>query len=86
MLAVVCAAASCKDKINPIGVVYTGNPGQHAALLLEVDGCKVYRFQDGNRDVYFSTCRGKVSYDYTTRAGKTSTEHHVESLTEEVDP
>jgi hypothetical protein len=83
-LALAIVASSCKSKITPMGLVTTGNPGQHASLLLEVDGCKVYRFEDGNRDVYFTTCKGQVSYKYTTRSGKTSITHHVDSLTEEL--
>ncbi|GAB3881211.1 DUF4884 domain-containing protein [Spirosoma agri] len=84
LLALVLIAASCKSKMTPIDVVTTNNPGQLTMLLLEVDGCKVYRFNDGGRDVYFTTCKGKVSYDYTTRSGKSSTTHHVDSLTEEL--
>ncbi len=84
LLAVCLAAASCKSKITPISTVYTNNPGQTAALLLEVDGCKVYRFRDGDRDVYFTTCKGQAGYDYTTRSGKSRTTHHVDSLTEEL--
>lgn len=35
-------------------------------LLFETDGCKMYRFQDAGRYIYWSNCRGKVQYDYTT--------------------
>jgi len=50
-------------------------------LLFEKDGCKMYRFKDGFRYVYWSDCRGKAEYTYSTRTGKSSTTHHVESLT-----
>lgn len=40
-------------------------------LLFEVNGCKMYRFEDGSRYIYWSDCRGKVNYDYTT-GGKNS--------------
>ena len=87
LLAVCLIMTCCESRMTPISTVPTGNPGQTAALLLEVDGCKVYRFIDGNRAVYFSTCKGKVSYDYTTSSGsgkaRHSTTHHVESLTDE---
>jgi len=29
--------------------------------LFEHDGCKVYRFQDGSRYVYFTNCKGDVT-------------------------
>jgi len=35
-------------------------------FLFEIEGCKMYRFQDGSRYIYWSDCRGKVNYDYTT--------------------
>lgn len=35
-------------------------------FLFEKDGCKMYRFKDGMRYIYWSNCEGKVNYDYTT--------------------
>lgn len=32
-------------------------------LLFEKDGCKMYRFKDDGRYVYWSDCRGATSYE-----------------------
>ncbi|CAM1372672.1 Probable lipoprotein precursor [Tenacibaculum litopenaei] len=41
-------------------------------LLFEKDGCKMYRFKDGKRYVYWSDCRGTTSYEITSLKGKSS--------------
>lgn len=46
-------------------------------LLFEHDGCKVYRFNDGLREVYYSDCRGQTSWD---TGGKHKT--HNQTLTD----
>ncbi len=33
-------------------------------LLFEKDGCKVYRFMDMGKYVYWSSCEGTVHYEY----------------------
>lgn len=43
--------------------VLTNNPSFNLELLFEVDGCKVYRFVDGGRSRYFTTCQGSVSWN-----------------------
>ena len=43
--------------------------------LFEHDGCKVYRFQDKNRYVYFSNCSGNV-----TALTNPSTKARVETI------
>lgn len=48
-------------------------------FLFEVEGCKMYRFQDGSRYIYWSDCRGKIQYDYTT-GGKHSTNVRGETI------
>jgi hypothetical protein len=48
-------------------------------FLFEVDGCKMYRFEDGSRFIYWSDCRGKVNYDYTT-GGKHKTQVRGETI------
>jgi hypothetical protein len=54
-------------------------------FLFEKDGCKMYRFYDGGRYVYWANCNGKVNSDYTTTMsnGKTATtiNHYTESIT-----
>lgn len=50
-------------------------------LLFEKNGCKVYRFVDAGRYVYWSDCSGKTEYHYTTSSGKNNTTHTAESIT-----
>lgn len=68
---------ACKKK-----AVETTTEGKDIAveLLFEKDGCKVYRFIDGTRTVYYSDCRGKIEYRTTSSNGKTSTKRQVEIL------
>lgn len=48
--------------------------------LFTVDGCSVYRFQDG-RDVYFSNCPGQAQYEYSVQAGKVMSYHDLQATT-----
>lgn len=32
-------------------------------LLMEIDGCRVYRFWDAMHPVYFTNCTGRVEYE-----------------------
>lgn len=50
-------------------------------FLFEQDGCKVYRFKDGTRYVYWVNQTGKVNSDYTVNSGKSSHRVYVESIT-----
>lgn len=50
-------------------------------FLFEKDGCKMYRFSDGGRNIYWANCEGKVNADYSTSNGKTTTTHRRESIT-----
>jgi hypothetical protein len=52
-------------------------------FLFEQNGCKMYRFKDGGRYVYWSDCQGKVQSDYSTQSGKTRVTHNEESITSE---
>jgi hypothetical protein len=45
----------------PQSVLKTSNPGFKAELLFEVDGCKVYRFYDGARPLYFTKCKDSTT-------------------------
>jgi hypothetical protein len=49
-------------------------------LLFEKDGCKVYRFYDGNY-IYWANCAGTISYEYSTQVGKSRTTHQVQEFT-----
>lgn len=35
-------------------------------LLFENDGCKVYRFYDNGRGIYYSDCRGNIKYEHSS--------------------
>jgi len=45
-------------------------------FLFECDGVKVYHFNCGGKDVYFTDANGMTKYQYTTRAGT----HRVQSI------
>lgn len=57
--------SSCREE--PIKTERTEVNGIKLDLLFEKDGCKVYRFYDGQA-VYWSDCRGNIEYDY--KSGK----------------
>lgn len=56
--------------------------GFEVEKLFTVDNCTVYRFSDGGRAVYFSNCKGRTDYEYTTPNGKSSSTHKMQSFTE----
>lgn len=63
ILLIICfCAISCKE--DPKSTTQDGN--FTIEFLFEKDGCKMYRFKDGSRYVYWANCEGKVSSDYTT--------------------
>lgn len=41
-------------------------------FLFENDGCKVYRFFDGGRAIYYTDCKGETTAIHTESAGKNS--------------
>ncbi len=52
-------------------------------FLFDKDGCKMYRFKDGLRYIYWANCSGRVQSDFIRMHGKTSTIHYEESTTTE---
>ena len=68
---------SCKKDAQSI--VQNGN--FKLEFLFEQKGCKMYRFQDGSRYIYWCDCEGRVQSDYTISNGKSQTTHHFESIT-----
>ena len=52
-------------------------------FLFEQNGCKMYRFKDGGRYVYWSDCQGKMQSDYTQSTGKSTVNYRFESVTSE---
>lgn len=69
--------SSCVEE--PHSEVINGN--FTVQFLFEQDGCKMYRFKDGGRYVYWSNCEGRSQADYSTQSGKTRVTHHLESVT-----
>ena len=70
---------SCKEEAQ--SSVQNGN--FQLEFLFEQNGCKMYRFKDGGRYVYWSDCQGKTQSDYSTNTGKSNVTHHFESVTSE---
>lgn len=60
----------CRE--NPIERIETSNSEIKVDLLFEHDGCKIYRFNDGGHDVYWSDCRGKMETSYVRSTGKSA--------------
>ena len=67
---------SCVEKAQEITI--DGN--FQLEFLFEKDGCKIYRFKDGYRYIYWSNCKGKIQADYET-GGKTKTKYKEETIT-----
>lgn len=79
LVAVLFSFTSCKEDAQ--STVKTGN--FELEFLFEQNGCKMYRFKDGGRYIYWSDCQGKTQSDYTTNTGKSRVTHHSESVTTE---
>lgn len=76
LLIIIALFAGCYG--DPKEKIQNGN--FEVQYLFEQDGCKVYRFFDGGRAVYFSNCKGKMQTDVTTNNKQTST-YNVETIT-----
>lgn len=50
-------------------------------FLFEQNGCKMYRFEDGDRYIYWSDCSGKTQINYTTQTGTVRTTHNIQTIT-----
>jgi hypothetical protein len=78
-LVIILAAVACGKQEQR--VEETTNNNIKVDLLFEKDGCKVYRFYDYGRAIYFTDCRGKVEYTYRQQNGKTSHDEYVQNET-----
>ncbi len=70
------------DAANPVSTNATNNPRVPVSLLLEHDGCKVYRFEDYYQYRYFVKCASGEAAAlgaHTEKRGKTRV-----TITEEV--
>lgn len=52
-------------------------------LLFEQNGCKMYRFHDNGRYVYWSDCQGKTEIEHKESNGKTNSSEYQETITTE---
>lgn len=61
---------------SPISTQRTDNPAVQSSLLATIDGCRVWRFEDGGRLHYFARCadgsRG-IELTYSESCGKNCT-------------
>jgi hypothetical protein len=48
---------------QPLAVMGTANPSVPVELMFEHDGCRVYRFRDAERPVYYTDCRGSTAWE-----------------------
>lgn len=49
--------------------------------LFTVDGCTVYRFYDGGRNVYFTNCPGQANSSYSRSNGKHQSTYYDNVMT-----
>lgn len=56
-------AATSNCLATPMETRATGNPNIDVSMLFEHDGCRVYRFVDGARAVYYTDCRGATAWE-----------------------
>lgn len=62
VLLMISMLSSCYSPIPLIGTFNSRKPYQpHVDLILEHEGCKVYRFYDMDNYVYFTNCAGDVT-------------------------
>jgi hypothetical protein len=50
-------------------------------FLFEKDGCKMYKFKDGGRYIYWSNCDGRAEYSYYQSAGRSGYTKNKQSVT-----
>lgn len=72
----ILALGSCNNQKPAKETIVNGD--YKIEFLFEHDGCKMYRFYDGTRNVFWANCEGKVNADYETHGGKSSTSYHKE--------
>ena len=66
-------ASSCAVQQPITKQVTQNNKDYTVEYLFEHDGCKVYRFKDGNYYVYFTNCNGEAIARTDSTAIKNST-------------
>lgn len=61
ILALVFLSVACSEQIPPLEVTVVQKTYQ-VDKLFEVDGCRVYRFEDGGHSRYFTNCSGATQW------------------------
>lgn len=71
---------SCGKEAESVSFKGLGN--FKVEFLFENEGCKMYRFEDGGRYIYYSDCRGAIEYQYrtSTNGGKSSIRYEQQTL------
>lgn len=81
MIAVLVLAGCTAD---PVRSDRTNNADLDVSTLFDYDGCRMYRFEDGGRFIYFARCGSDVrtSWGETHSNGKTAytTNHDVQTV------
>ena len=75
--------SSCKKEAQE--VVSTTNSEIRVDFLFEVDGIKVYRFNDNGYFVYFTNRTGNTEYSYTTHNRNVAHTHRVQCVNNSVE-
>lgn len=68
-LVVLAVLSACSSPKPAQSVERSSNGAINVGMLFEFDGCKVYRFFDYDRPVYFTSCGGTQS-SHTESCGK----------------
>jgi hypothetical protein len=63
--------------VEPEQVEKTSNQNIRVDFLFEKDGCRVYRFTDGGQNIYWTNCRGNISWK---QGAKTKTRYQNETI------
>lgn len=63
--------------VEPEQVEKTSNQNIKVDFLFEKDGCRVYRFTDGGQNIYWTNCRGNISWK---QGAKTKTRYQNETI------
>ena len=72
--AMALALSGCGE--DPVSQSRTDNPAINVGLLFEHEGCRVYRFKDYGRPIYYTHCpsgASRTEWHEHTNNGKTST-------------
>jgi len=72
----------CIEQAKSVRTEQTNNPELKSDLLFEKDGYKIYRFNDGGRNVYYVVPNGQAQTVYNESCGKNCfSEVRIESTT-----